>query len=149
MEKVTKHFDNLVFFPKVTYTLKPANLLNSLKTAITVKRFKIAPKDIIFGIGIGTFLENCLISYYKNNLCIGITTDQIFNFTHHFENNPDPSDFEAKWAVLFFNNVIEPFFGLHKGIRLRRPSRKNGGQFTRYRDAVTKIFDLVYVFKYK
>ena len=146
---IKENFNEIVYFPKVKYTLKPKNLLNALKIAIAVRRFKIDPEDIIFGIGIGAFLENCLISYFKNNLSIGVTTDQIFNFTHHFENNPDPSDFEAKWSVLFFNNIIEPLFGLHKGIRLRRPSRKNGGQFTRYRESVNKVFDFVYVFKYK
>ena len=146
---IKENFDTISFFPKVSYTLKPANLINAIKTAGAVKKFKIGPDDIIFGIGIGAFLENCFVSYFKNNLSIGVTTDQIFDFTHRFEENPDPSDFEAKWAVLLFNNIVEPFFGLHKGIRLRRPSRKNGGQFTRYREAVNRIFDFVYVFKYK
>ncbi len=146
---IKENFDEITYFSKVKYTLKPDNLLNAIKTVIAVKKFKMRTDDIIFGIGIGAFLENCFISYFKNNLRIGVTTDQIFDFTHHFENNPDPSDFEAKWAVLFFNNIIEPILGLHKGIRLRRPSRRNGGQFTRYREAVNKVFDIVYIFKYK
>ena len=148
MDRIMKHFDNFSFFPKVSYALKLTNLLNAFKTTVAVKRFKIKPGDIICGMDMGSFLENCFISYFKKNLSIQITTDQLFNFTHHFEAPPDLSDFNVKWTTLFLNYIFVSVLGLHGSIRLYRPSRKNGGQFTRYREAINKVFDVVYIFKH-
>ncbi|OGN15028.1 MAG: hypothetical protein A3J47_03365 [Candidatus Yanofskybacteria bacterium RIFCSPHIGHO2_02_FULL_43_22] len=146
---IKENFDGYTFFPKVKYAIKLKNLTDAVKTVIAVKKFKIKSGDIICGMDMGSFLENCFVSYFKNNLSIEITTDQVFDFTHHFEDPPDLDDFKTKWSILFFTNIIEPLFGLYKGIRLYRPSQRNGGQFTRYRQALNNIFDFVYIFKYK
>jgi|SRR3989338_2239496 len=147
-ETLKEHFDELVFFPKVVYTLRPANLLNALKTVIAVKKFRIKKGDILCGIDPVNFLANCFSSYFKNNLNVAVTTRQIFDFTYHFEPPLVLSDFEIRRTAFFFNKIIEPLLGLHRAVRLRRPSGKNGGHFTRYQDALDKIFDAVYVLKY-
>ena len=143
------NFDELVFLPIVRYTMRPSMLYTAIKTALTIKRFKIKLEDIIFGFGPEAFPINCFASYFKKNLRIGLIPKTVFYLNHNFNPPLNNSDFSIKATRLFFINFMEPFLGLYKTIgRLQRHGDRGGFGIGRYQSPLNEVFDIVYISKY-
>ncbi len=148
IEDIKSDFDDIRFFPRVIASVRPSRLLDLLKTVWAAKKFPINKGDIFIGVGPGSFIENCLISYNKNNLRIALIIEKTFELNHNFKTPLKSSDYSIKWTVWIFNKIIQPLLGLYQAVgRLQRRGDRGGFGITRYQRPINEVFDFVYVLK--
>lgn len=148
IDDLKREFDDIVFSPRVFYSLKPWRMWTLVKTAFAVRRFKIQTGDIIFGVGPEQFQINCFVSYFKKNLRVGLITQVAFDLSHNFATPPKNSDYSIKPQRLFFINFVEPLLGLYHTVgRLQRPGDRGGLGIARYWRPLNEVFDIVYIVK--
>ncbi|MDP3954696.1 MAG: hypothetical protein Q8Q06_04800 [bacterium] len=146
-EYLNKNFNEVVFFPRVHYSLKPARLLQAINIARRVRGMGILPEDILVISSQPDFVEDCFVSYYKKNLKIGFTTRRDINVQY----NPQSliyttyDDFSFNKATWFFNKIFEPLLGLHRSLFLSF-TPMNKFYFNRYQRPINEIFDQLIVF---
>ena len=143
-----KYFDEIVVWPRINYSLRPAKLWQAVKTARQIKNFKISKDDILISIAQNSFVENCLNSYHKNNLKIGLIADKDFNLFYNSQNSiyTNNSDFRFNKASWFFNKILEPLLGLHRSVFMFY-SRGGGYFITRYQKPLNEVFDRLIIMK--
>jgi len=148
IDEIRNDFDDIVFFPRVIASLRPARLLDMIKTVLAAKKFKINAGDILVGVGTGSFIENCLISYFKNNLSIGLIMQKAFEYNYNFKIPLKSSNYSIKWVRLFFNKMIQPLLGLYQTVeRLHRLGEYGGFGIGRYQRPINEVFGMVYILK--
>ncbi len=144
---INKFFDEIIFVPRINHSLRPGKLLKILKIAWDIKNFKIAKGDIFIVNTQPEFIENCLMSYYKDNLRIGFMTSRDFNCQYNNQNlsYTKNNDFRFNKATWFYNKILEPILGLHRTLWLAF-TRGKGVYTNRYQEPVNQIFDELLLF---
>ncbi|HEY4475061.1 MAG TPA: hypothetical protein VJC06_04000 [Candidatus Paceibacterota bacterium] len=146
LDDIKPYFDEIIFMPRVFYSLKIRKIIEVVKVWQKVKQFKLKPNDIIISGSQVEFVENCFISDYNGNQRIGLimkrdfyanynTTNSIFSKNKYFRFS------KASW---FFNKILEPILGLNKTLFLLYSPGCTA--ITRYQEPVNKIFDQVIMF---
>ena len=149
MDDFRDYFDEIRFLPRVYYSLRPRKIWTAVLQAIKIRNFKIKSEDIIISFMAFpnfSFVENCLISYFKKNkkitFCYPMNFDTMYalNFSDFFKQ----ADFKTKPASVFFNKILEPMLGLFRTVYLQCG---DGRVFniTRYNKPLENIFDQVYL----
>ena len=139
-------FDEVIFFPRVHYSLRPPSLFKALKIIWQVKNFKILSNDILVTVSQVEFIENCFFSYHKESLKIGFLTERDFNFIYNPESSTykKNSKFKFNKAGWFMNRIFEPLLGLNRVLFLFF-NQKSGLYLIRYQKPLNEIFDKVYL----
>ena len=142
------NFDEVAFMPRIHYSLKPVRLAKAIKVARETKRFKIALGDVLVVASQPDFVENCFVSYHKNNLKIGLTNYRDFypQYDSRSSNYTAYSSYRFNKATWFFNRIFEPLLGLHRCLYLSFTSMK-GFYFNRYQRPLNEIFDKLILFR--
>ncbi len=142
-------FDEIKFLPRVSFSLKPGKILEIIGQALKVKNLAILKNDVIISFlnfPNFSFVENCLISYFKKNkrvaICSRINFDTMYalKYSQFFA----VGDFKTKPASQFFGKILEPILGLNKTIYLQYGDGKVFN-VTRYEKPLEEIFDRVYI----
>lgn len=140
---IKPYFNRIIFLPRIFYSLR--NILEAFKTFRAVRKIGIRPGDVIISGSQVEFVENCLISRYKNNPRIGLVLKRDFyanydNRNSVFSNN---ERFRFTKASFFFNKILEPFLGLNKTLfMLYAPGAIS---VNRYQRPINELFDRVIV----
>jgi len=152
VKEILPDLTNITFFPVAYFSFKPSNLKNLLKIYFAVKSFKINSGDIIFGVGpTFSFLENCFLSFFKNNMRIALISEDVFYQSHNFKIPIKSADYSIKKSRLFFIKFVEPLLGLYPSVgRLVRTSNGEGHgiSIARYQDPINEVFNMVYLLKF-
>lgn len=140
------YFDEIFFLPRIFYSLKPVRLWKAVKTAWRIKNFKVFPGDVLIAATQPEFVENCLISYHKNNLRIGFMTARDFNGQYNHQNAifTKHNDFRFNKATWFFNKIFEPLLGLNRTVYMAF-SQEKSCYVNRYQKPINEIFDELYI----
>jgi hypothetical protein len=143
-----EHFDEILFWPRINYSLRPAKLWQALKEARQIKKINISERDILISISQNSFVENCLNSCNKKNLKIGLIASKDFNLFYNSQNSVYSSNnnFRFSKASWFYNNIFEPLLGLHRSIFMFYGGGK-GSFITRYQKPLNEIFDQLIILK--
>ncbi|MBI2063882.1 MAG: hypothetical protein HYT65_02725 [Candidatus Yanofskybacteria bacterium] len=105
-----KFFDEVVVWPRINYSLRPAKLWRAIQTVRQIKKFKISNGDILISMAQNSFVENCLNSYHKKNLRIGMIAKKDINLFYDTGNSvyTGNDNFRFSKASWFFNVILEP-----------------------------------------
>jgi len=144
---LNNYFDEVVFMPRIHYSIKPSRLWESFKIARQIRNFKMDPEDILMVASQPDFVENCFVSYHQNNHKIGLANKRDFRAQY------DPKsltytaydEFRFNKATWFFNKIFEPLLGIHRSLFLAFTSM-NGFYFNRYQKPLNEIFDQLILF---
>lgn len=142
-------FDEIKFLPRVYYSLRPQKVWAAVLQASKIRSIKVGAGDVIISFMAFpnfSFVENCLISYFKKNkqitFCYPMNFDLMYalNFSDFFKK----ADFKTKPASVFFNKILESMLGLFRTVYLQYG---DGRVFniTRYEKPLEDIFDQVYL----
>ena len=145
---LSKYFDEFIVWPRINYSLRPAKLWHTFKTAVEISRFNINKKDVLISIIQNSFVENCLNSYYGKNFKIGLIADKDLNLFYNSKNSiyTQNADFRFSKASWFFNRILEPLLGLNRSVFMFY--NQGGGLFiNRYQKPLNEIFDKVVIMK--
>src|SRR3989344_100081 len=143
-----KYFDNVLVWPRINYSLRPTKLLQAVRLAYKIRKFKISQEDIIISIAQNSFVENCLNSYNKKNTRIGLISGKYLNLFYNNQNSiyQNNNNFRFSKASWFYNRIFEPILGLNRTTFMFYGL--GGGSFiTRYQKPLNEIFDKVVVLK--
>ncbi len=140
------YFDEIIFMPRIFYSLRPGKLWKALKTARQIKNFKIMPNDLLIIASQPDFVENCFNSYHQNCLRIGIMLKRDFN-TYNMQNwiYTGNSRFRFNKATWFFNKIFEPILGLNRCLYLAFTGMK-GFYLNRYQRPINEVFNKLIIF---
>ena len=149
MDDFREYFDEVKFLPRVYYSLRPQKIWAAILQAIKIRNLKIGRQDVVVSFMAFpnfSFVENCLVSYFKKNkkitFCYPVNFDLMYalNFSDFFKK----ANFKTKPASMFFNKILEPTLGLFRTIYLQYG---DGRIFnvTRYDKPLNDIFDQVYL----
>lgn len=143
-----EYFDEIVVWPRISYSLRPVKLWQAMTIARQIKNFRISKGDILVSIAQNSFVENCLNSYHKNNLKIGLIANKDFNLFYNSRNSvyANNDDFRFNKASWFFNKIFEPLLGLHRSLFMFY-GRGGGSFITRYQKPLNEVFDEVIILK--
>jgi hypothetical protein len=143
---LNQYFDEIIYIPRVYYSVKPKKLWGSLKITSAVKKLKIKRDDIIISGSQVEFLENCIISYFKNNFRIGLLLNRDIWMNYDFSNTVMSNNINFRFSKgsLFYNKIWEPLLGLNKSLYLNY-AFGNFFQIVRYQKPVNDIFNQVFV----
>lgn len=142
-------FDEIKFFPRIYYSLRPGKVWMAILQAIKIKNLEIGSGDVIVSFMAFpnfSFVENCLISYFKKNkkitFCYPTNFDLMYalNFSDFFKK----TDFRTKPASVFFNKILEPVLGLFRTVYLQYGDGRIFN-ITRYEKPLEDIFDQIYL----
>jgi len=141
-----KYFDEIVIWPRINYSLRPAKLWQAIRTAREIKKFKISKGDVLISAAQNSFVENCLNSYNNKNLKIGLITTKDFNLFYNSQNSvyARNNNFRFSKASWFYNRIFEPFLGLSRSLFLFY-GRGKGSFIMRYQKPINEIFDQVII----
>lgn len=149
MNDFKDYFDEIKFMPRIYYSLRSNKIWAAVLQAIKIRNMKIGAQDVIVSFMAFpnfSFVENCLISYFKKNkkitFCYSINFDLMYalKFSDFFKK----ADFKTKPASVFFNIILEPLLGLFRTVYLQYG---DGRVFnvTRHDKPLDDIFDQVYL----
>ncbi len=143
------YFEDIQFLPRIYYSLRPNKIMAAVLLAFKIWNLKINPQDIMVSFmnyPDFSFVENCLISYFKRSKKITFCLSTNFDLMYAFKIADifRKVDLKPIPASLFFNKILEPVLGLYKTTYLRY---KDGKTFsvTRYDKPINEIFDQVYL----
>lgn len=136
-----KYFDEVCFFPRVFYSLRPGKIFEAVKTAYAVKFFKVSPGDVIVGLTYCSFIENCFISYNKQNIKVAIIPQSTIDFCCSSEIF-DQENFRTRRSVFWWSSFLEPTLGLKRTIFFE--SKKRLINFYRYKEPLNDVYNKVY-----
>jgi len=150
MDDFRDYFDEIIFLPRVYYSLRPRRIFEAIRQAVKIRNFKIDKQDIIISFMAFpnfSFVENCLVSYFSKNkkitFCYPANFDLMYalKFSEFFKT----ADFKTKSASMFFNKILEPILGLFRTIYLQYGDGRVTN-ITRYEKPLEEIFDKVFIF---
>ncbi len=140
------YFDEIVYFPRVGYSLRPWRLWLAIKIARQIKNFRIAGSDVLIVASYPEFVENCFISYHDKNFKVGFISDRDFNgqYNSHSLTYAQNDDFRFNKATWFYNNVFEPLLGLNRTVYMAY-SQRDDCYTNRYLRPINEIFDRLFI----
>ena len=140
-DDLRSYFDEIYFFPRIFYSLRPQKIIRAIKTAYALRTLKLSPEDIIVGVSYTSFTENCLLSYNKRNYKVAILPQATIDFccsSSVFDDN----NFRTRRSVFWWSNFLEPILGLKRTIFFE--DNRRIGNFTRFKKSLNDIYDKVY-----
>ncbi|OGN10637.1 MAG: hypothetical protein A3J46_05520 [Candidatus Yanofskybacteria bacterium RIFCSPHIGHO2_02_FULL_41_11] len=146
LDNIKPYFDEIIFLPRVFYSLKIGKILQAVKVWKEIAGLKVGQGDVIISGSQVEFVENCFISRFKNNSRVGMLMKRDF-YTNYDSNNSLFSKnerFKFSRASWFFNKILEPVLGLKKSLFLLYSPGCTA--ITRYQEPVNRIFDQVIIF---
>lgn len=143
-----KYFDEIIVWPRINYSLRPAKLLQAMRMAREIKKFEISEGDALISITQNSFVENCLNSYNNKNLKIGLIATKDFNLFYNSQNSvyTQNNDFRFSKASWFFNKIFEPLLGLNRSLFMFY-GRGKGSFIVRYQKPLNEVFDQIVVLR--
>lgn len=143
---IKSEFNEIIIFPRAFYSLRPNKLLAAWKVARDIRNLKIGPEDIIFGLTSTSLVENCLISYNKNNFKITLSPPQDLDLMYGM-NRPklfSEDKFKSPPASVFYNKFFEPLLGLNRTLYLKYGDGRIFN-ISRYQRPLNDVYDQVFV----
>ena len=142
---IKPYFNDIIFLPRIHYSLKPGKILNALKTLLKIKNIGINCNDILISGSQVEFVENCFVSSYKKNKRIGLVLKRDFYANYDLQNSVFSKNDKFKFnkASLFFNKIFEPVLGLNKTLNLAYSPGCT--TVTRYQKPINRVFDQVII----
>lgn len=142
MNLVQRHFDDIRICPRIFYSLRPARLLRAVKTALSIRSFPIKSEDIIVGYGSATFVENCVVSYFKKCAKISVLPKLSVEISYGREAYSRET-YRSRLAPYFFNYFLEPMLGLERTRYLEDLTFI--GNVLRYRRPINDVYNYVFL----
>ncbi|PJE51046.1 MAG: hypothetical protein COV29_02110 [Candidatus Yanofskybacteria bacterium CG10_big_fil_rev_8_21_14_0_10_36_16] len=144
---IRDYFDTIIILPRFFYSLKPKTILNSILLSNKIKKLPVKSSDILIGFSYFEFVENCMMSYFKNNIKINFMT--YANLKFHFDTASldfvDLASFKINKANRFYKNILEPLLGLNKTLFFN--DIKSGINIRRLVSPVNDVYDEIYLFR--
>ena len=143
LDDIKPYFDEIIFLPRVFYSLKVKKILQAVKVWKKIAGFKVREGDVIISGSQVEFVENCFISRFKNNSRVGMLMKRDFYANYDTDNSlfSKNEHFKFSRASLFFNKILEPALGLKRSLFLIYSPGCTA--ITRYQEPVNKVFDQV------
>ena len=118
--------------------------MSAIMTAWKIKKLNIAPEDLLISISQVDFIENCFMSYHRNNYKVGLLMDAVFRVHYDSQNSVYSRNYLFKFnkASWFYNAIFEPCMRLNRSLMM---FYGRGLSITRYQKPVNEIFDRVYI----
>lgn len=135
------YFNEVYFFPRIFYSLRPRKIIRAIKTAYQINKLKVSPDDIIVGASYTSFTENCLTSYNDENYKVAILPQATLDFCCS-SSVFDDDNYRTRRSVFWWSNFLEPILGIKRTIFFE--DNRRIGNFTRFKKPLNDLYDKIY-----
>lgn len=147
LAELKNKFNEVVSFTRVFYSLKPMRLIEAFRISRKIRSMNIGEDSVLVGLAHHDFIENCFMSYNRDNFKIAVLPEAVWRLNFKTETlGFDTNKFMWSKAGFFYNHFFEPILGLNK-TRFVHHERRSNMYFIRLQKPIEEVYDKVFLIK--